>query len=109
MEVWIFQACVIAVMREQRYSKPNSGSSNPKVTSFQTAPDSLTVSDPAYEVRSQHVTCCASSSDEANLQRLYRAVQCSFRLFAFDLSPSSLSSLFQDKVQKTVRIIVGGP
>ncbi len=43
MEVWIFQACVIAVMREQRYSKPNSGSSNPKVTSFQTAPDSLTV------------------------------------------------------------------
>jgi len=43
MEVWIIQAYVIPVMREQWYSKTNSGSSNPKVTSFQTAPDSLTV------------------------------------------------------------------
>ena len=43
MEVWIFQANVIAIMREQRYAKPNRGSGNPKVTGFQTAPDSLTV------------------------------------------------------------------
>ncbi|MEK6321451.1 MAG: hypothetical protein AABN33_07185 [Acidobacteriota bacterium] len=43
MEVWIFQPNVIAIVREQRYAKTNSGSSNPKVAGFQTAPDSLTV------------------------------------------------------------------